>query len=134
MKASLGMVLLRLWLQGCGVPAGVTAPRFAPWPLNQLAGHCTVAHVEVVAVTPDRPVVRGDALVVGGINADINREAKAFIKACKAGGLALPAILAAIRQCERGSLRKAVLLRLADTVSDNNPLRLAFRTEAGCCQ
>ena len=28
MKASLGMVLLRLWLQGCGVPAGVTAPRF----------------------------------------------------------------------------------------------------------
>ena len=44
MKASLGMVLLRLWLQGCGVPAGVTAPRFGV--------PATQSILNEVAVTP----------------------------------------------------------------------------------
>jgi len=39
MKASLGMVLLRLWLQGCGVPAGVTAPRFGVPATQSIENH-----------------------------------------------------------------------------------------------
>ena len=67
--------------------------------------------------------------VAGGLP-DMHCEAKDFIRQCKDGGLALPDIVAATRQHENSSFRKAVFMRLADRLSCRNPLKLAFQTEA----
>ena len=90
------------------------------------------AMASVKASTMLLPLVCDHCSVPGGDVVDVHRQAKEFIRHCKAGGLALPAIVAATRQHGCSYLRRAVLLRLADRLSGRNPLKLALQTEARC--
>ena len=131
---------------GRGVATGWTATDETRWhriwpshsvpchgDLGPFTGHKAgyICHRFNKASTILLPLACEHCLVAGGHRTEINRMAKISIQRWKAAGISkLPDLLHMARQEGNLDLRAAILCRLSDRLSHNNPLKLALRGEA----
>ena len=97
------------------------------------AGYCAMASPK--ASTMLLPLACEHSLVAGGIDIkDYNKKAKQYIATWKASGIVtLPALIGAAREVDDPALRRAILCRLGDRLSRNNPFKASLYLEGQCC-
>ena len=98
------------------------------------AGYCAMASPKAYVIL--LPLACEHYYVQGGnfVEKDMHRKAKQYIATWKASGIVtLPALIGAAREVDDPALRRAILCRLGDRLSRNNPFKASLYLEGQCC-